>query len=252
MRLHDKFLEDNCERCKLKSLSDNCGTFFRNILQSPTIPESVYESHYLCDFCQDLVSFNSIHTCQFKEKGLRLNTGGWATYGSKKVLRTLRWKKSPYYYPLRNLLRKELGQLIQSDNSIIVPVPIGSNSTKNCWEALFEFLKQNDNYNVVSAIKRNKERSTRKSVLQDRLKIASKEYYIDQLYVEDILGRDVLIIDDNVTTGTTLCHCAELIRSASPRTITLYSIERFIPSRILLRLGKPDEVGCPLFTSHNR
>jgi predicted amidophosphoribosyltransferase len=98
--------------------------------------------------------------------------------------------------------------------------------------------------NFLPIIGRVKAASTRQSVAQVRRRIAEAEYRIDESVASLLAGRRVFVLDDNVTTGTTMLHAATLLRRLGPAAIVPVAIERHVSARVLQRCPSTPEALC--------
>jgi predicted amidophosphoribosyltransferase len=81
-------------------------------------------------------------------------------------------------------------------------------------------------------------------VAQQRARIAQNEYYLIDNAAVLVGGKDVILIDDRVTTGHTLAGVARLLRKVGACAVTPLVLDRTISARVLQRAGRQPVV-CP-------
>jgi predicted amidophosphoribosyltransferase len=245
----EDFIHSFCDTCLKPSDHGGCGQRFRQILEPIRCPSELLGTHDICPFCLDIYSRSRRHEqfCPFAQANLRLRAGGWATRASTMVLRSIRQAASPYREPLVNLIGVLLAE-IRAENSIIIPLPMGSARQGDRWiKMVLDASKFVQGAEVVPLIRRNKQQSTRKSVAQVRAKIAQGEYDVDELSGQKILNRRVVLLDDNVTTGNTITNCAGLLEAYKPEQINLLTVDRTVPARALQRCPEPKSLLCQYY-----
>lgn len=174
--------------------------------------------------------------------------GGWVTPASYEVRQSIRKAAFRYRKPLANLVRSLLREA-GAEGSVIAPVPMGSPGRGDRWQQIArDAVEGIAGASVVPIIKRNKQQSTRKSVAQERARIALKEYEIDETIAVSVREKTpVIVLDDNVTSGETMVRCVELIRSLGLGTVQPLSMDRAASGRALQRCPSVSELYCSYF-----
>jgi predicted amidophosphoribosyltransferase len=232
--------------CTQPSNHRGCGQKFKSILESIQCPDELISTHAVCYFCLDIYQRAKNHNkfCIFAKRGLKLSSAGWATPASSKVLRSIRQNSFRYRNPLINLLH-DLFIELNVERAILIPIPMSCAGRGDRWlELICDASKGLDQVDVKSFFKREKQQSTRKSVAQTRIQIVEQEYMIDEDAARQLHGKRVILVDDNVTTGNTLTHCARIIQPFSPVCIQLISIDRTISTRIIQRCPTVSNLIC--------
>lgn len=246
-RLYEEFPIDYCVNCIRPRKHRECGEFFNGILQTPEVPDSLASTHKVCEYCLDLIPKYRDHNCLFYSLGYKLRIGGWSTPVSSHILGTLRSKRTLYRWPLANLLNV-LFSSVDGTDILVIPIPMSDDYYRSSWsQVVSDSIPAGTSFELLPTILRDKRRSTRRSVIQTRRQIVKDEYEVDTASAEQISGRKVVLVDDNVTTGTTMMHCVDLLASYAPTQIVPIAIERNISQRVLNRLGEPVQVECPHF-----
>ena len=243
----EEFLHQYCDDCAKPANHQGCGSKFKQIFEPVRCPAILESSHDVCPFCLDLFAKKYRHNqfCLFTKHKVQLHVAGWATPASTQVLRSLRQAKCPYTIPLSNLIT-ELFTELNLRNVKVVPIPLGNTAARKQWrEIIANAVCSLEGNEVVPAINREKQHSTRKSVAQIRYKIAREEYQLSKDYADSLKDRRVVLIDDNVTTGNTIVRCAEMLLECNPSEVFLLTLDRTIGPRALQRCDIPSELHCP-------
>lgn len=217
------------------------------LLWSPVVPLEYGETHEICGACLTLrrTADRHLERCVLSRAGLRLLSGGWATACSEALRCDLRVRAPRWPGVTENVLtaviRPYAGPAV-----VLVPVPISTRpgGRDGLLEATRE-VGQRLGLFVVVALRREKHRSTRRSVAQVRRQITAEEYLIDPDAVERIGGATVVLVDDNVTTGSTMSNAAGLLRASGAATIVPVALDRTISPRLSQRLAETRGIGCP-------
>jgi predicted amidophosphoribosyltransferase len=244
--LRAKFLASLCETCIQPSGQIGCGHTFRSILEPIHCPRELSTTHEVCSFCLDVYQQSRSHSesCVFAKRGLKLHAGGWATPASSKVLRSIRRSAFPYREPLINLIHALLIEL-GAENAVIVPIPMSCAGRSNRWLQVMRDASQSLNQvQIQPVIKRDKQESTRRNLAQTRIRIATQEYTIDEEVNDSLRGKRIILVDDNVTTGVTLTHCADMLRELNPTSIQMLVVDRTVSARVLQRCPTPTALEC--------
>jgi predicted amidophosphoribosyltransferase len=120
-----------------------------------------------------------------------------------------------------------------------------SRRTPNGLTRLVRGLGERLGIPVVEAVQRRKGRSTRGSVAQGRERIVREEYSIIAPLLSQVVGRDVLLIDDVITTGHTISGVARLLLGAGAAAVLPIALDRTASQRLLQRLAPVAPNHCP-------
>lgn len=224
---------------------------FHTLLEPIRCPLPLSETHYVCPYCLDLYPKAGHHLehCAFAQRHIQLYAAGWSTPTSAYVLRSLRHVHFPYFEALVNLLRHLLHSL-QIEGAVLVPIPVGSVGRGNRWQAIIQAATKNlERVETPLILSRKKKHSTRKSVMQIRERIVQQEYFLDESTAPLIHQKRVVLIDDNVTTGTTILGVTQLLEAYQHSEIIPVVIERHISARVLQRCPSPLSLVCPYYSA---
>lgn len=247
--LHIKFLASFCDTCIQPSRHMECGHNFRSILEPIYCPRQIATTHDVCYFCLNVYqrSYSHSQSCIFAKRGLKLHAGGWATSASNKVLQSIRRSAFPYRMPLTNLIHTLLIE-VEAENAVIVPMPMSCAGGGNRWLQIVRDASHRLNQVEVSTvIRRDKLQSTRRNLAQARVHIATQEYRIDGEVKDSLRGKRIILIDDNVTTGITLTHCADMLGELGPTSIQLLVVDRTVSARVLQRCPTSTDLRCSYY-----
>jgi predicted amidophosphoribosyltransferase len=234
-----------CDNCVKPYPNEGCGDAFRHfILQRIQCPPELVATHKICTYCLQLyqIAHNHLYSCNFATENSTLQAIGWATPTSKQILEGLREKSFKYVKPLVNLICAFLERLNQTKNYVLVPMPMGSFASTTGWmQVLNEVNNRFSGNSLICAITREKRMSTRNSNTQQRKHLVQEEYSLDKNLIPHLLGKKLILIDDNVTTGATLLHSVKLLQAAGASEVVPVSIERYVSPRVLQRSLSSDE-----------
>ena len=223
---------------------------FQSILEPIRCPSELCSTHEICPYCLDLYpkAWHHLERCAFARQQVQLHAGGWSTPASTHILRSLRQAHFPYREPLINLLRTFLRGL-HLEGTLFIPMPMGSAGRRERWVELVRAATTGiEGTEILVLITRKKQYSTRRSTVQIRECIVQNEYLLDESAAPIIDQRRVVLIDDNVTTGTTLIGGVQLLKQYHPSEIIPVVIERQVSVRLLQRCPPLPPLVCPHYT----
>ena len=116
------------------------------------------------------------------------------------------------------------------DNPIVIPVPLHGQRYRergfNQAETLARPLARELQFDFLNALKRVRA-TPRQATLsrRERLKNLKKAFQL-RVNPEKLTDRNLIIIDDVFTTGSTTQECARALRLAKPRKIAVFTIVR--------------------------
>jgi len=181
--------------------------------------------------------------------GLRIAVAGW-TSGLTEALRADLRTEAP---SAAGLLERAFTILVRPliegrDRSSIgiVPVPMASSKGNPSGLGLLaRRLGEVLGIPVVEAVERSKRGSTRGSVAQGRERIVREEYSVVATRLREIVSREVLLIDDMITTGHTVSGVARLLLSGGAAAVFPIALDRTASQRVLQRLASIAPNHCP-------
>jgi len=215
------------------------------------VPPGFETSHRLCGSCLTVYGADARHdrVCVVGRAGLWITVAGW-TSGLTEALRADLRMEAP---SAAGLLERALTILVRRlidgrDHSSmgIVPVPMASSKGSPSGLALLvRRLGEGLRIPVVEAVERSKRGSTRGSVAQGRERIVREEYSVVATRLPEVVGREVLLIDDMITTGHTVSGVARLLLSAGAAAVFPIALDRTASQRVLQRLASVAPNHCP-------
>jgi ComF family protein len=150
----------------------------------------------------------------------------------KKLILAKGWSDTVASYQMGQLL-SELPALQQLDCDVIVPIPL--HWTRYAWrgfnqaEEIARVLHKKKNVPLEHLIKRVKKtafQSTLASSLRgENLKDA---FVLNEKYAQHYAGKHILLVDDLMTTGSTLRSAAKVLLQLKPRKITVAVVCRVV------------------------
>ena len=211
---------------------------------SPTVPELFSETHVICGHCHDFYRQGGpLHRspCPLEQADLSLVTAGWATPFSI-GLRTEIRRTGSRWIPIAARILADAVADRATGNHLICAIPMSSEHGEGL-EPVARLLADQLGLETKQAITRHRESSARQSGQIDRRRIAEDEYQID--VDAEVVDRNVMVIDDNVTTGETMAGVARKLLSAGAAAVLPVSIDRTISTRFGQRLLELHPLGCP-------
>jgi predicted amidophosphoribosyltransferase len=236
-----------CDQCQAAAGAEGDGEAIATRLVLPhRVPPELVGTHALCPACLDLRRLGDRHEarCKLGRANLSLTSGGWATPVSEALRRALR-RPSPHATAvLGNILASALRRHAGSAD-IVVPVPLASARAKlDPLLRLSQEICQRLGLTVIPVVTRLKEQCTRASVARQREQIVIEEYRIAPDLAAPLAGARVLLVDDNVTTGATLCGIATLLRAAGVKLVVPVTVDRTISPRLRQRVAESVALPC--------
>lgn len=121
---------------------------------------------------------------------------------------------------LRSHFRRKLKQ------SVLVPVPVSEKSRAKRGFNQVELLLESAGVPYVKALNNigTGEKQARKNK-SDRMKMI-QPFTLDQKMISQLEGKSVILVDDLYTTGRTVFHAADALKSCSPGSIQTFSLFR--------------------------
>ena len=142
---------------------------------------------------------------------------------------TLKFRSGRYLVPLMGaFLREELNHRPLGFD-MVVPVPLAPGRLRrrgfNQASLLAEQLTRDPNISVVTSALARQERPAQ-STLRATERLTNLSGAFSVINAAAIRGRSVLVLDDVVTTGTTVSACADTLARAGARRISVLAFAR--------------------------
>jgi competence protein ComFC len=135
-------------------------------------------------------------------------------------------------FAMLSFFGKVLGQKIPAD-SILIPIPLFKN--RLIWRGfnqsffLAKEIKKNQKIEVIDALKRVKNTKTQHlKKLIERFENIKGAFELNKKYEKAIKNKNIIIIDDVITTGATVFEAARTLKKAGCAKVTIISIARRI------------------------
>lgn len=240
----DVFESFLCDDCLRQLLTRSDAPAIQTLLWIPEVLPDHTGTHVVCPHCYDLRRADRVHECLVSNAGVTLSIGGWASPMSEVLRRALRRGNRDY----EGVVAKALTELLTEtplDGQILVPVPMTGTRGTDPLAHVLGSITERVNAKVVQAVGRKKTHSTRKSSAGKRRRIAATEYFLFGDHVNDLRNADVIVVDDNVTTGSTIEAITQLVRSVGPRSVSAVSFDKTISARLRQRLQEHRPLTCP-------
>jgi len=173
----------------------------------------------LCEKFQNIIQINQLLVYCFFHKGSKF----------QRVIHFLKYQNRPelgemlgrwYAYQLKE-------EKVKLNFDLILPVPLhkskrkrrGYNQSEEIAKGLNSLIGAQLRTDLIERIVANKSLTRLGKI--DRIKALKNTYRLNELAFPIIEGKRVLLVDDILTTGSTLIACAETIESAKPKSTSL-------------------------------
>ena len=209
----------------------------------PAVPEPFAASHTVCANCLDFFRLGGpLHRspCPLGELELNLVSAGWATPFSIGLRSEIRKIGSQWIAVASRILADLLSERVL-EGYLVCPVPMSSEHGEGLQPVAQQVADQLG-LQSIPAIIRHREGSARKSAQTGRRRIAEDQYQVD--VNAEFANKQVVLIDDNVTTGETMAGIARKLALAGAATVLPVSIDRTISTRFGQRLSELHPLGC--------
>lgn len=213
----------------------------------PQIPPEYDATHVICQSCLELRQRDDRHAerCELGLADLALHSVGWATPLSEFLRRDLRARRPRWTKLAATLLSAIVEPFHGIGNVVLVPIPVsGQRGDHDGLRDAVSLAGDRCGIPVVCAVVRKKRRSTRQSGAQIRRRIVEEEYELGSEMVEKIRGKQVVLVDDTVTTGVTMSGIAKLLRRSGVASVVAVSLDRTVSPRLQQRLSEGLRRGC--------
>jgi ComF family protein len=150
----------------------------------------------------------------------------------KKLILAKSWSDSLAGYQMGQLLW-EMTPLKNQDFDVIVPIPL--HWTRYAWrgfnqaDEIARVISKKKNVYIKHLLKRSKQTVYQSSVpAHARMENVRKAFVLDEKYAKRYEGAHILLVDDLMTTGSTLRAAAKTLLTLKPRKITVAVVCRVI------------------------
>ena len=135
-------------------------------------------------------------------------------------------------FAMLSFFGKALSQKVK-DVAILIPIPLFKK--RLIWRGfnqsffLAKEIKKYKNIEIVDALKRVKNTKTQHlKKLTERFENIKGAFEFNEKYLSKIKGKDIVIIDDVITSGATIFEAAKILKKAGAGKISVLSIARRI------------------------
>lgn len=146
----------------------------------------------------------------------------------------IKFKYDPYLTGIKKVLsdlfyegiiqKEEFHKVLDSDNAILVPIPLFLSRERkrgyNHAHILAQELTEKLNLPVVKALKRIKNTKTQADLgKEERKKNLKDAFDTDPKFVSQIKGKQIFLVDDIFTTGSTLLEACRVLKRSGAESV---------------------------------
>lgn len=222
----------------------------RWVCATPAVLAGTSRTLDICPSCVGLTSREGRHTCPLRDAGLVATAVGWGTPTSTALGAAVRRGNAPAVQLTATLLadafQRRAGQSVRVGDvarRLVVPVPTKVGRDEQALLPLTHAVAKRLGAEAEGLLRREKRRSTRASLEQERSRIAGEEYTVVGDAPRELIGAEVILVDDRITTGHTAAGVGRLLVDAGARHVEVLVLDRTVSPRVLQRL-KVSAVSC--------
>ncbi len=201
----------------------------------------------ICAYCKKFLSVKAVLCLSCKEKifpivsrkiDINLNFSVTVLAISdykdplKKLILAKGWSDSLASYQMAELLW-EYVPLQQLDYDIIVPVPL--HWTRYAWrgfnqaQEIAHVIQKKKNAPMINALKRIKKTAFQSTLASSmRLENLKEAFELNDVELKDFKDKHILLVDDLMTTGSTIVAAVKKLLELKPRKITVVVVCRVV------------------------
>jgi ComF family protein len=193
-----------------ETLCSKCGAYLRD--------KSSGAKHAFCHDCDSQV-FDAAHALGVYEKALAA------------VIVNL--KKNPHMpATLREHIRSAINRIELARNTLIIPVPLSAKRKLergfNQAEVIAACLASETGFSVNAGVLERTVHTTIHRVAMDKKAREMSVAKAFRLQPEKVVGRDILLVDDVFTSGSTVSACAAILKKGGAKTVRVFTLGRAV------------------------
>jgi competence protein ComFC len=121
-------------------------------------------------------------------------------------------------YRLRRMFQSDIKAELTDFTGLIIPIPVSDITKKQ--RGFNQVLGLLEGLSVCDALKVKNVKKSQQSLKNRHDRISTKQIFrMKTSFIEQIAHRDIIIIDDIYTTGTTIHHAAKIIEAYNPSSV---------------------------------
>ncbi len=200
-------------------------------------------SHYLCDVCLRILNNQDApQERMIRDEFGQLGTGiefahtlaAYIFVAESPLQSVVHAMKYDSMSRLAAHLGRSLSYLVPKETNVIIPVPLHRTRLAergfNQAEIMAKAISSQSNTAVVKAIKRVRPTPSQTHLsVSERIENMRGAFSLSR-HASEMKGKNVLIVDDVMTTGSTLASVAETLLEAKPRSISTLALAIAAPT----------------------
>ena len=185
---------------------------------------------FLCETCRKMLNPADIIAKreEWTERGLEY--AAFAYYYERPIKGLIRAYKFKSVHMLASGMAQDLVNLIEHRElgafDLIIPVPLHPSRKMSRGFNQAELLAYPLAEPCGAEVRTDILKRTKKTKQQSKLKIKKRSENLLSAFSasQDLTGKRILLVDDVVTTGSTLCSCAEALRAAGAQSVAAVTL----------------------------
>jgi len=177
------------------------------------------EEPFLCEACRKRLKPSNVMAKREEWKKSGLEWAAFAYYYERPVKGLIRAYKFRHVRMLSETMAQELVNLVKCREvgyfDMIIPVPLHPSRQRDRGYNQAELLAR-PLAAICGELRTDVLKRSKKTKQQSKLRITKRESNLMDAFsaVENLEGKRILLVDDVVTTGSTLCSCAKTLKKA--------------------------------------
>lgn len=129
-------------------------------------------------------------------------------------------------YCLRHVFATRVKKELKKRKTIIVPIPLSNQRFSERGFNQVEGLLDAANISYISLLEKEEGDSFQSHKSRKERLSSAQAFRVKDAMIDEIIGKEILLVDDIYTTGRTLFHAYEAIQVFQPKSVQTFSLAR--------------------------